>query len=106
MSQPLPCYLRSYRLRAGLSQREVACLLGHERPSNLSRLEQTARIPSLEAALILERVFDVRFADLFPAHAARVDALLAERVDMLLDGRMKTPLGRQYLHALRRRSQP
>lgn len=106
MSQPLPCYLRSYRRRAGLSQREVARLLGHKEASSLSRFEQADRIPSLEAALILERVFDVRITELFPELGVKVDALVYDRTDKLLRERIHTPFGRQYLHTLRKRSRP
>lgn len=106
MSDPLPCYLRSHRLRAGLTQREVAYLLGHRKASSLSRFEQAARLPNLEAAVVLERVFDVRITELYPDLGAKADALLRERSGRLLRGRVQTPHGRRYLHTLRQRSRP
>lgn len=106
MSRPLPCYLRSHRIRAGLLQRDVARLLGHQKASAVSRFEQSERLPNLEAALILERIFDVRCAELFPELAGKIDALICERVTMLLDETDPTPAARAHLHTLRQRSQP
>lgn len=106
MSRPLPCYLRSHRIRAGLSQKQVARLLGHKRATGLSRFEQASRLPSLEAAFMLERIFDVPFAELFPEFGSQIDALICERVTMLLEETALTPVARAHLHTLRQRSQP
>lgn len=47
----LPNYLRMYRKRAGLTQAEVAFLLGAHEGANISRYERNTRIPGLETAL-------------------------------------------------------
>ena len=50
-SHKLPNYLRMYRKRAGLTQAEVAFLLGAHDGAKVSRYERNARIPGLETAL-------------------------------------------------------
>jgi transcriptional regulator with XRE-family HTH domain len=63
--QRLDNYLRSHRKQSGLSQDEVAFLLGCESGSLLSRYEKRRRLPPLETALACEAVFGVPIAELF-----------------------------------------
>jgi transcriptional regulator with XRE-family HTH domain len=58
-------YLRSHRRQSGLSQDEVAFLLGVENGSLFSRYEKRRRLPPLETALACEAVFGVPVAELF-----------------------------------------
>ena len=62
----LASYLRSLRKRAGLSQRELANLIGYLTKGAVSRHERGEVLPSLLAALGYEAVFHVPVADLFP----------------------------------------
>jgi transcriptional regulator with XRE-family HTH domain len=64
--QPLANYLRSYRKRSGLSQLELARLLGHDREGQISRHERACNVPPLPAALAYQAVFQVPIAELFP----------------------------------------
>ena len=54
MSHKLQNYLRTYRKRSGLSQDEVAFLLGCQTGAKVSRYEPFARKPSLETLFAYE----------------------------------------------------
>jgi len=58
-------YLRSYRKESGLSQQEVAFLLGCENGGQVSRYEKRHRLPPLETALACEEIFGAPVAELF-----------------------------------------
>ncbi len=74
-AQRLANYLRSYRRKSGLSQREVALLLGWKHGEQLSRYEKRHRLPTLRVALACEAVFDIPVAKLF---AGARDAIVRE----------------------------
>ena len=71
MSRPLNNYIRTHRKRLGLSQDELAHLLGVEEGATVSRYE-SGRLPSLETALALSRVFGVSVESLFFGEVLRV----------------------------------
>jgi transcriptional regulator with XRE-family HTH domain len=58
--------LRIHRKRSGLSQKELANLLGYKNAAVISRLERGQCPPRLWQFLALEIVFGVRLAELFP----------------------------------------
>lgn len=58
-------YLRTYRRRSGLTQREVAFLLGCETGTQVSRYERRRRLPPLATALACEAILGVPVAELF-----------------------------------------
>lgn len=57
MSQPLHNYLRMFRRSAGLTQKELAYLLGIHSASPVSRYERSLREPSLHTLLAFELIF-------------------------------------------------
>ena len=59
--------IRIHRKRSGLTQRELARLIGHKNSGRVSRHERGVTIPSLTAALSYETIFQVPISDLFPA---------------------------------------
>jgi transcriptional regulator with XRE-family HTH domain len=61
----LPNYLRAQRRKSGLSQNEVAFLLGRMNGAQVSRYEKRRRLPSVETALACELIFGVPVAELF-----------------------------------------
>ena len=64
-SRKLENYLRTYRKRAALSQREVAFLLGCRSGSKVSRYEGFGRQPNLRTVLAYEALFGVPPRELF-----------------------------------------
>lgn len=63
--KPLPHYLRLHRKKAGLSQDELARLLGATSGTKVSRYERFARTPSLETVFACEVIFGVPASILF-----------------------------------------
>ncbi len=61
----LPNYLRTYRKRSGLSQREVAMLVGVSHGAQVSRYERFTRIPPLPQAIAFGVIYHVPIDVLF-----------------------------------------
>lgn len=57
--------MRTYRKRAGLSQRELASIVGWKSGAVVSHYEWANRLPSLQTALALEVLFGVPVRQLF-----------------------------------------
>ena len=103
----LPNHLRSFRKRVGLSQAEVARLLGCESGSKVSRYERFARTPSLETALACEIIFDVPARILFPGLFARTRRDVLPRLGQLATLVISSPRRRRaitHLEHVRRTS--
>src|SRR5713101_8454560 len=73
-------YLRSYRLRSGLSQGELAHLLGWKRAEVISRIEKKQRPPTLKLVIACFILFGAPAAELFPDISASIDADVMARV--------------------------
>lgn len=67
------CYLRMHRRVWGLTQRELAALMGFESPGHLSRIENGKRAPSVESALACQVLFGIPPSDMFPQAYDRVE---------------------------------
>jgi transcriptional regulator with XRE-family HTH domain len=113
MAHKLNNYLKTYRKRAGLSQDEVAFLVGKSGGAKVSRYERARRLPSLETALAYRALFDLSLKELFPGVYNTVSRNMRKRA-RLLAGRPNTsarkqvalnviaesaPPSRSYLHA-------
>ena len=83
MKHRIPSYLRTYRKRRGLTQDEMAFLLGCHSGTEISRFEHLARHPNLEAALACQIVFGVPAHELFPGVYAEVEKIVTERARLL-----------------------
>ncbi len=107
MAYKLKNYLRTYRKKAGLSQEEMAYLLGGQSGTRVSRYERFARLPALETALAYAVIFDVPVRDLFAGMAQQVERPLAKRAQQLIQRLETAPSDalttrkRQTLAALR-----
>ena len=66
MAQRLKTYLRPFRLRWGLTQRELAFLIGVKNGTVISRLEGLKKSPRLAWAVACAVVFDTRALEIFP----------------------------------------
>jgi transcriptional regulator with XRE-family HTH domain len=73
-------YLRSYRLRWGLSQGELAFLLGLKTETVISRLEKKRRPPNAKVLIGCYVIFGTRTAELFPGLFKGVEADVMARV--------------------------
>ena len=72
-------YLRTNRKHSGLTQQEVAFLLGCENGGQVSRYEKRHRLPPLKTALACERIFGVPIAELFAGVMQEVDKDIEKR---------------------------
>jgi DNA-binding XRE family transcriptional regulator len=64
-SQKLEHYLRTCRKRSGLSQGEVAYLLGSSTRTKVSRYERGRYVPTLRTALVFEALFGTPVSEIF-----------------------------------------
>lgn len=72
-------YLRTYRKRAGLSQREVARLLGRRSGSFVSRYESGKRPVPLEIAIAFSAIYGADIRELFAGKVAQVEQEVMKR---------------------------
>lgn len=72
-------YLRTNRKHSGLTQQEVAFLLGCENGAQVSRYEKRRRLPPLETALACEEVFGIPIAELFAGVQQEVSRDIGKR---------------------------
>ena len=108
MSRSLPSYLTSLRLQRGLTQPELADLLGIG-PSLLSKVESLDRRPTAKVILAAEIVFGVPARDIFPGAYHAIEHGVVERADSLrghLNGKSgpAASVKRQMLQELMQRS--
>jgi len=94
-SSQLPNYLRAHRKRLGLSQDEVAYLLGAKSGTKTSRYERFVREPGFRSALACEAVFQRPIRELFAGLYGQIERDVAGRAKQLVlrSDRMKS--GRQ-----------
>ena len=83
MSQKLQNYLRTHRKRAGLSQDEMAFLLGCQSGTKVSRYERFSRQPSLQNAFAYEVIFQIHMDQLFGGIYQKVEHKTLKRVRLL-----------------------
>ena len=86
MSHYTPCALRTHRRTWGLSQQELAEILGFESPTQVSRIEHGKRVPRIEIALACSTLFGVSLDELFPQLAAEIEEKLRKRISQLREG--------------------
>ena len=72
-------YLRAYRKRAGLTQQELARLLGVPSGEEVCRLERHVRHPNLNVAFACQALFGVPAHELFPNFYTKVEQQTKQR---------------------------
>ena len=83
MDRRLENYLRTHRKQSGLTQREVAFLLGSKNGDQVSRYERRCWLPPLETAIAFEVVFKVPIAELFAgAHRGVAEEVEKRRAEL------------------------
>jgi len=85
MTHKLRNYLRMYRKRTGLTQRDVSILLGCRFGSAIVRYEHFSREPTLPTALSLAVILRARAHELFAGLHEQAKQDVAERARKLLD---------------------
>lgn len=73
LSPRLPNYFRTYRRRAGLSQAEVAFLLGNQSGAHVCHYECFRRVPSLKTALAFAVIFQTPIEALCAGERQKVE---------------------------------
>jgi transcriptional regulator with XRE-family HTH domain len=104
MAKRLHNYLRTHRKRTGLSQDEVAFLLGCRHGTKVSRYERNNRQPGLETALAYEVLLGTPVRELFVGIFEKVEAITLRRARVLarkLSAATRTPRNTRKLELLR-----
>jgi len=81
--ESLACRLRALRRKSGLSQIELAQLLGFVSEVPVSRHERSETVPNLLTALGYEVIFRVPVSELFPGLYHSVETVIEERLAIL-----------------------
>jgi transcriptional regulator with XRE-family HTH domain len=83
MDRRLRTYLRTLRRRWGLTQKELAFLIGASGGDHISRVEQLKRLPSLAAAIACIVIFDASPYGLFPGLFEEIEESVLKRATEL-----------------------
>lgn len=81
---PLKTYLRTYRRKTGLSQEDMAYLMGWVTATGISRHENGRRVPTLSVALAYELILGASVADLYEGLSHSAETLIVPRAKGLL----------------------
>jgi DNA-binding XRE family transcriptional regulator len=94
--EPLTNYLRAHRLKTGLTQDDVAMILGSLNRDTISRHERMELLPSLVIALSYEVIYRVPVSEIFSG--------LAETIEFNIEAQLaafEDHLGSQSAHGSR-----
>lgn len=94
MSKTLENYLRAHRKRTGLTQDEVAFLLGSKSGTKVSRYEKFRRTPTLQTALALTVIFDAPTRELFAGLRQQIERATTARAAELIKDLRSQPQDR------------
>ena len=101
----LPSYVRTHRKRLGLSQDEVAFLLGAASGTKVSRYESFTRTPGLETALAYEVITGRSVREIFAGLYERIEkdvAARARKLSQRIEGNQATRQGARKRQVLER----
>jgi DNA-binding XRE family transcriptional regulator len=85
MSQRFQSYLRPSRRRWGLTQGELAFLIGYKTGKNISLIEALKQTPTLNAALSCAVIFNTAPVTLFPGALYDAEQLVLDRANELYE---------------------
>ena len=97
-------YLRTYRKKLGLTQREVAFLLGCHSGAKVSRYERSGRVPDLKTIFAYEAIFQKPARELFAGIYDRAERETRRKVRQLvsrLKKRQESPVLARKIAGLR-----
>jgi len=83
MAQKLNSYLKTYRKRAGLTQDELALLLGCRCGAQISQYEKLSQDPGLKTAFAFQLLFGIPAQEIFPGIFQKVQDDTVKRVQLL-----------------------
>lgn len=83
MPSRLPRYLKTYRLKSGFTQDEIAILAGLSQGSEYSRFENGVRQPAVDMLIALTVILDAPMDELFPALHEEVEACVIARAEQM-----------------------
>jgi DNA-binding XRE family transcriptional regulator len=89
-SQSVGTYLRFLRKRSGLSQRDLAEIIGTISASDVSRHERSRVLPSILTAFGYQTVFGKTVSDIFPGAFYTVRAVVKDRLRNFERERLRT----------------
>ena len=78
--------MRVLRRRLGLTQRELAYVIGYKSDSHISHIENGSRTPQLAEVLMIELVFGVPAVTIFPQIRLAVGTKVSHRVKRIMAG--------------------
>lgn len=79
MNQKFKTYLRAQRRQWGLTQGDLAYLLGYRYPSAIWRIECDGRAPKLSIAIACYILFDTPVTQLFPGLVTEIEDAILRR---------------------------
>lgn len=100
MADRLVNYVRARRKKAGLSQRDLAFILGYGKAAAISRHELFRSIPPLIMALAYEVIFQTPIAELFPGLHETVEAAIEKQIAEL-EARLQRDKSKQSVRSSR-----
>ena len=100
MPRKLVHYLRNDRKRLGLTQADIAALLGAPWKTRVSRYERDPALPPLDAGLAYEAIYGRPVSDIFSGASAKVRGDVRERARHLL-GKLPEPTSQAELRRKR-----
>lgn len=78
--------MRVLRRRLGLTQRELAYVIGYKSDSQISQIENGSRTPQLAEVLMIELVFGVPAVTIFPQIRLAVGTQVGHRLKRIMAG--------------------
>ena len=82
-ARKLQHYIKTYRKRTGLTQKELGYLIGHGDGTKVSRIERCRRSIALEEALALHVIFRIPLRELFAGYFEQVEQKTIDRIGLL-----------------------
>lgn len=96
----LPNYIRTYRKRTNLTQKEMAFLVGSKTSAHICRHERSEQTPNLQTLLAYEILFRTPVRNLFSGLHQDVEHKLMYRIRLLIQNLAKSGHSRVKAHKI------
>lgn len=96
-------YFKTYRLKSGLTQKDLTYLLALNSASTISKTEKNIQEPTLGIVIAYCFIFDIEINDLLPTLSHDINKLIIKRAPLLakdLKKQSQTPLVKQRISFL------